>query len=41
VNWAVAFRRALLTDLSRYLLGHLGIQREIKSLPVLMELLSG
>jgi DNA repair protein RecO (recombination protein O) len=41
VNWTVAFRRALLTDLSRYLLGHLGIQREIKSLPVLMELLSG
>lgn len=41
VNWPVAFRRALLTDLSRYLLGHLGIQREIKSLPVLMELLSG
>ncbi len=41
VNWPVSFRRILLADLSRYLLGHLGIQREIKSLPVLMELLSG
>jgi len=41
LNWPVAFRRALLGDLCRYLLSHLGIQREIKSLPVLMELLSG